>query len=117
MVTTWRRSRGVHTVAKDESNLKFHINPMLGMLAVAEDVTTLRTELKKFVAVLDTTARRGFTERDGRRFAFSTKTALNVWTVVRAIFRDAATAKDPAMCVRIENARRWYRRAGSRRES
>jgi hypothetical protein len=74
----WRETRGVNTVAKEQSHLKYHIDPIIGMLPIQQDASTLRAELKKFVAALDVVARRGFTERDGHRFAFSTKTAINV---------------------------------------
>src|ERR1700690_758943 len=96
----WREARGVGCVADDRTRLGLHALPTVGLLPIAEDRAKLRTELKKLVALLDARARAGFTEREGKRWPFSPKSALHVWTTLRALFRDACRAKDPALCVR-----------------
>jgi hypothetical protein len=57
----------------------------------------------RFVALLDGRVRRSFTEQGRKRWPFSAKTANNIWTLVRAMFRDACRAKDPSLCVRDDN--------------
>src|SRR6185312_7375047 len=49
---------------------------------------------KRLVLVLDEKVRKG---------ELSWKTAGNVWSTVRALFRDACRAKDDAFCVRDDN--------------
>ncbi len=100
---SWREARGFGCVADDRARLVLHALPTIGALTIAAARATLRTELKKLVTVLDARARAGFTERDGKRWPFSTKSALHVWTTMRALFRDACRAKDPALCVRDDN--------------
>jgi integrase len=99
----WREARGVACVADDRTRLALHALPTIGALPIDEDRAQVRTELKKLVALLDARARAGFTERDGKRSPFAPKTALHVWTVVCALFRDACRAKDPSLCVRDDN--------------
>ncbi|HEY1954280.1 MAG TPA: site-specific integrase [Polyangiaceae bacterium] len=100
---TWREARGFGCVRDDRARLTLHALPVIGLLPVAADRATARAELKKLVTVLDARARAGFTEHDGKRWPFSAKSALHVWTTMRALFRDACRAKDPALCVRDDN--------------
>jgi hypothetical protein len=55
------------------------------------DVT--RDDLRRLVSALDAKAKVGSYRVEGKRHPFGWKTAVNVWSVARAMFRDAATAK------------------------
>jgi integrase len=61
-------------------------------------------DLKRLVAVLDEQVKRGFTvDPKGARKPFAWKSASNVWSTVRALFRDAQRAKRVDLCVRDDN--------------
>jgi integrase len=78
-----------------------HILPHLGALEVR---TVTRDDVKRLVLALDAKTRQGFTvSPDGTRKPFAWKTALNAWSVVRALFRDAQRAKALDLCVRADN--------------
>jgi integrase len=93
----WRDSRGLGCVAKDRVKLARHVFPMLGAFEVA---AVSRDDLKRFVAALDARASAGFHRTaGGQRLPFGWKTAVNVWSTVRALFRDACGAKRVDLCV------------------
>ena len=97
----WREGRGLGCVRDDRILLRLHLLPLIGHLDVR---AVTRDELKGLVKELDAKARRGETvDAEGRSRSFSAKTAVNAWVVVRAMFRDARRAKDPALCVREDN--------------
>jgi integrase len=97
----WRKGRGLACVDGDRARLACHVLPMIGAVSIA-DVS--RDDLRRLVSALDTKASAGFYRTaDGRRFSFSRKTAGNVWSIVRALFRDAASAKRVDLRVRDDN--------------
>lgn len=57
-------------------------------------------DLKRLVVDRDAKAAKG-ESADGK--SFGCKTAMNAWSVVLAMFRDAQRAKDPALCARDDN--------------
>jgi len=85
-----RRRRTLKSVHTDEGRFRAHIDSVIGHLPIgrvtAEDLRTLVAELDR--KVLDTRE-------------ISWKTAENAWTLVRAIFRDAASSK--AVGLRVRN--------------
>ena len=91
-----RGSRRRLSVADDRTRLALHALPSIGLLPIADDRAALRLELKKLVHLLGARALAVFTKRDGKRSPFAPRTALPVWTVVCALFRDACRAKDRA---------------------
>jgi integrase len=98
----WREGRGLGCVADDRAALEKHVLSTIGAL----DVQTIgRNDLKRLVMALDKKARLGFSldEGKGKRRPFGWKTALNAWSTVRALFRDARGAKDVSLCVRDDN--------------
>ena len=96
----WREER-VGCAAQDRTRLLCHVLPVIGTRGIA-DVS--RDDLKRLVSTLDAKARRGFREgTGGRRKSFGWKTAINAWTVTRAMFRDACGAKQIELCVRDDN--------------
>jgi integrase len=97
----WREGRGLGCVRDDRILLRIHALPLIGRLDVRQ---VARDDLKRFVSELDARARAGFRlDTEGNRHRFGWKTAVNVWSVARALFRDAQRAKDVAMCVRDDN--------------
>ena len=97
----WRETRGLGCVGDDRIVLARHVLPWVGHLAIA---SVTRDDLKRLVAALDAKARSGFSvESDGKRRAFGWKTAVNAWSTVRALFRDACGAKQVDLCVRNDN--------------
>jgi integrase len=97
----WRQERGLGCAEQDRTRLLCHVLPVIGTRGIA-DVT--RDDLKRLVSMLDAKAQRGFREGSGgRRKSFGWKTAVNAWTVARAMFRDACGAKQIDLCVRDDN--------------
>lgn len=97
----WRAGRGFGCADADRVRLECHVLPLIGTSAIV-DVT--RDDLKRVVGALDAKARVGFYRTaDGRRRPFAWKSAVNVWSNVRALFRDACGAKRVDLCVRDEN--------------
>jgi integrase len=75
--------------------------PILGVLGM-RDVT--RDDVRRLVSALDTKARVGsYNEVGGKRRPFAWKTAVNVWSIARAMFRDACSAKRVDLRVRDDN--------------
>jgi integrase len=97
----WREGRGLGCVKDDRAALEKHVLPVIGAL----DVRAVgRDDLKRLVTELDAKARKGFSRTAaGRRSPFGWKTAVNAWSTVRALLRDARSAKDVTMCVRDDN--------------
>ena len=86
-----RERRGLSSVRNDKSRLATHILPVFGDRPIRA-VTRADVE--------------GLVERlDGQVLAnkMSWKTALNIWTLLCAMFRDASTAKSRALRVRDDN--------------
>lgn len=97
----WREGRGLECVAGDRTRLARHVFPFIGSL---ELVKVTRDDLKRLVAVLDEKVKRGFTvDPNGKQKPFGWKSASNVWSTVRALFRDAHRAKRIELCVRDDN--------------
>ncbi len=97
----WRETRGFGCVKDDRSALDKHVLETIGTLDIR---TIARNDLKRLVVGLDAKARRGFSvDTDGKRRPFGWKTALNAWSTLRALFRDARGAKDETLCVRDDN--------------
>ena len=97
----WRESRGLGCVAGDRAKLSAHVYPRIGALGIR---AVTRDDLKGLVAVLDANVARGYSVgHDESRRRFSWKTAETVWSVVRALFRDAQGAKRVDLCVRDDN--------------
>jgi integrase len=100
----WRDERKIGCVAGDRAKLAAHVFPSIGSLDVR---AVSRSDLKRLVESLDAKTKRGHTidtrgKRPKRR-PFGWKTAGNVWNVVRALFRDARSAKRDDLCVREDN--------------
>ena len=86
--TRWleeRERRGLSSVRNDRSRLATHILPVFGAKPVR---AVTRAEVESFVEVLERRVRAG---------AMSWKTALNVWTLLCAMFRDASASKSRAL--------------------
>ena len=97
----WRGGRGLGCVQDDRAALEKHVLDVVGALDVR---AIARDDLKRLVTVLDDKARRGFSvDAEEKRRPFGWKTALNAWSTVRALFRDARGAKDVTLCVRDDN--------------
>jgi integrase len=97
----WREGRGLGCADADRARLECHVVPLIGTLGIA-DVT--RDDLKRVVAALDAKARaRFYRTAGGRRRPFAWKSAVNVWSNVRALFRDACGSKRVDLCVRDDN--------------
>jgi integrase len=97
----WRESRGLGCVRGDRARLRCHVFGVLGAIAIA-DVT--RDDLRRLVSALDAKARAGFYRTNhGKRHPFGWRTAVNVWSIARAMFRDACTAKQVDLRVRDDN--------------
>ena len=97
----WRMTRGLECVPGDRTRLAFHVFPVIGALEIA---AVTRDDLKRLVAALDMKAKLGFTvDANGKRKPFGWKSAVNVWSTVRALFRDAQRAKAIELCVREDN--------------
>jgi integrase len=97
----WREGKGLECVAGDRTRLARHVFPHLGALELTR---ITRDDLKRLVAALDEKARRGFTvDAGGKRKPFGWKSAVNIWSTVRALFRDAQRAKEIDLCVREDN--------------
>jgi integrase len=97
----WREARGLGSVADDCARLRCHVLPVIGTRPIVE---VTRDDLKGLVSTLDARARQGFRQgTDGRRRSFGWKSAIHAWTVVRAMFRDACSAKRVDLCVRDDN--------------
>ncbi len=97
----WREGRGLGCVSDDRILLDRHVFPTIGGLVIA---SVARDDLKRLVAVLDAKARRGSgLDSDGKPRSFGWKTAINAWSTVRALFRDACGAKQVDLCVRDDN--------------
>lgn len=98
---SWRQSRGLGCVAADRARLALHVLPQIGHLEIA---SVSRDDLKRLVSLLDARVLRGFTmDAKGKRRPFGWKTAVHVWSVTRAMFRDACGAKRVDLCVRDDN--------------
>ena len=83
----WREERGLGCADADRARLECHVFPLIGTFAIAE---VTRDDLKRVVAALDAKARAGFYRTaDARRRPFAWKSAVNVWSNVRALFRDS----------------------------
>ena len=96
----WRASRGIRCVGEDRTLLVFHVLPVVGAL----DVRAFnRDDARRLVSALDEAARRGWTIQCARRHPFGWKTAMNAWSVVRAMFRDACGGKDEAIRIRDDS--------------
>jgi hypothetical protein len=97
----WRKSRGLGCVENDSTALERHVLPTFGVL---EMTAVTRNDLKRLVLLLDAKTRTGFNvDANGLRKSFGWKTAVNVWSVVRAMFRDARSAKRLDLCIRDDN--------------
>jgi integrase len=97
----WREGRGLQCAEADRVRLACHVLPIIGAHGIV-DVT--RDDLKRVVAALDAKARAGFHRTaEKRRRPFAWKSAVNVWSNVRALFRDACSAKRVDLCVRHDN--------------
>jgi len=97
----WREGGGLGCVQDDRILLEHHALPIIGKLDVR---AVKRDDLKRLVSELDARARAGFRlDAEGNRRRFGHKTALNVWSVVRALFRDAQKAKAVDLCIREDN--------------
>jgi integrase len=97
----WRETRGLECVAGDRTRLARHVLPLLGCFELAR---VTRDDLKRLVELLDEKVKRGFTvDGNGTRKPFGWKSASNVWSTVRALFRDAQRAKRIDLCVRDDN--------------
>jgi integrase len=97
----WRAARGLGSASADRKMLERHILPQLGALEVC---AVTRDDLKRLVLSLDAKTRQGFAVGPGGiSKPFGWKTALNAWSVVRALFRDAQRAKALDLCVRADN--------------
>ncbi|MGA2451048.1 MAG: site-specific integrase [Polyangiaceae bacterium] len=96
----WRERRGLGCIQYDRALLAWHVLPTIGKT----DVRTVgRDDIRRLVNVLDAAAQRGWTDQEGKRCPFGWKRAVNAWSVVRAMFRDACGGKDAAIRVRDDN--------------
>lgn len=86
-----RAARRMPSVKADRPRWRTWISPVLGPKPMA-DIT--REDIESFVASLDDDVREG---------ELSWKTAVNVWTLLRRAFGDAAAGKVPALRVRKDN--------------
>jgi len=106
----WRERKGFGCVGNDRAILRHHILPTIGTLDVC---CVARDDLKRVVKDPDDKAKHGTTvDFDGAVRSFAWKTAINVWAVVRAMFRDTQRAKDVTLRSRRQSRRRSGR-AGS----
>jgi integrase len=97
----WRKERGLQCAEADRARLECHVFPIVGALGITN---VSRDDLKRVVAALDAKARAGFYRTaERRRRPFAWKSAVNVWSNVRALFRDACSAKRVDLCVRDDN--------------
>jgi integrase len=99
--TEWRDGRGITSANDVLARLVCHVMPLIGTIPVAD---VQRDDLRRVVSNLDDKVRVGFyrTSDDLRR-PFAWKTALNLWSAVRAMFRDACSCKRVDLCVRDDN--------------
>ncbi|MGD0679675.1 MAG: site-specific integrase, partial [Polyangiaceae bacterium] len=95
-----RKAKGLGCASGDAVMLERHVLPVIGALAMTQ---VGKADLKRLVASLDEKVGRG-KSGDGKPFGW--KTAVNTWGTVRAMFRDAVTSKDVALCVRDDNPAR-----------
>ncbi len=86
-----RERRGLSSVRNDKSRLATHILPVFGDRPVR---AITRADVESFVEQLD---------RRVRSDKLSWKTALNIWTLLCAMFRDASASKARALRVRDDN--------------
>lgn len=97
----WRASRGLGCVDADRALLARHVFPQIGHLEIA---AASRDDLKGLVTLLDAWVKRGFTlDATGKHKPFGWKSAVTVWSIVRALFRDACGAKRIDLCLRNDN--------------
>jgi integrase len=88
-------------VDNDRAALDCHVLPTIGAV---EMIAITRNQLKRLVVTLDDKTRVGFSiGAHGKRRPFGWKTAVNVWSIVRAMFRDARASKRVELCVRDDN--------------
>jgi integrase len=99
--TEWRDRRGITSANDVLARLVCHVMPLIGTIPIAD---VQRDDLRRVVSNLDDKVRVGFyrTSDDLRR-PFAWKTALNLWSAVRAMFRDACSCKRVDLCVRDDN--------------
>lgn len=93
-VSAWlasRRARGQTSVSDDESRWEHHIRAVLGHKHPADWTPD---DLRQLVSTLDDKARAG---------TMSPKTAMNVWTVARAMCADAFASKNAELRCREDN--------------
>jgi integrase len=97
----WREGRGLGCAKDDRTTLRRHVLPIVGSTPMR---SVGRDDLKQLVMALDAKAAHGETvDEQGHRRPFGWKSACNAWTVVRALFRDAHSAKDVRLCIREDN--------------
>jgi len=92
----WREGRGLGCVYDDRALLSCHVLPTMGAINV---YAIEHDDLRRLVNALDSAARRGWTGHGNEKRKFGWKTAMNAWSVVRAMFRDACGGKDEAIRV------------------
>ncbi|MDB4931662.1 MAG: hypothetical protein JWM10_4146 [Myxococcaceae bacterium] len=86
-----RERRGIRSVRNDQSRLDTHILPVFGNQPIR---AVVRADVEGFVERLD---------RKVQGETLSWKTALNIWTLLCAMFRDASASKSRALRVRDDN--------------
>lgn len=87
-----RRRRGLTSVRNDEGRLRTHILPFFGPQTPVRAITRERVEA--LVERLDRQTHAG---------ELGWKTALNIWTLICAMFREASGSKTRALRVREDN--------------
>lgn len=97
----WREDReraGIDTTS-DVTHYRKYIQPVIGPMPIVE---VTRREIEAIVATLDELIRQR--EVEGGKAGIAWKTADNVWTTLRAMFRDAAFSKPSrGLVVRADN--------------
>jgi integrase len=86
-----RAARGLTSVADDQSRFTNHVEPVIGVLKMAE---VARTDVERLVRTLDEKVQAG---------ELSWKTAQNTWTLVSKMFSESVRSKVPALRVRDSN--------------
>lgn len=86
-----REARGKMSVRSDRARMKTHIVPVLGHLPIAD---VAREHIEQLVSALDAKVQAA---------ELSWKSAVNVWTLVVRLFKDAVRSKNKALRVRSTN--------------
>ncbi len=86
-----RAKRGVMSIKTDRARVPLYVAPVVGHLSIAE---VTRSDLQRLVVSVDAHVDRN---------EISWKTATNIWTLVRRMFRDSCRSKVESLRVREDN--------------